>query len=121
MHVTVLYSRQPVDPMKMGETWASEADGGLTVKPGGPRAVEMLGDDAVVLLFAAWSLESRHREMVEAGGSHDFPEYQPHVTISYSAEGIDLETVKPYTGELRFGPELFEPLDLDWKAKVSEE
>lgn len=120
MHVTVLYSRQAVDPMKLGETWTSEADGGLTIKPGGPRAVEKLGENAVVLLFASWSLTSRHNEMVEAGGSHDFPEYQPHVTLSYSAEGVDLEQVKPFTGELRFGPELFEPLDLDWKSKIGE-
>lgn len=111
MHVTVLYSRTPVDPMKMGETWTSEADGGLTVKPGGPRAVERLGENAVVLLFASWSLVSRHNEMVAAGASHDYDEYQPHVTISFSAEGIDLDTVKPFTGELRFGPEIFEPLE----------
>lgn len=121
MHVTVLYSRSPVDPLKMGEGWGSESDGGLTVKPGGPRAVERLGENAVVLLFASWSLVSRHNEMIEAGGSHDYGEYQPHVTISYEAPAdLDLEAIKPYAGELRFGPELFEPLDLDWKAKLTE-
>lgn len=121
MHVTVLFSRAAVDPMKMGETWSSEPDGGLLVKAGGPRAVEKLGENAVVLLFASWALTSRHREMVEAGGSHDFDEYQPHVTLSYTApEGLDLDAIKPFTGELRFGPELFAPLDLDWKPKVSE-
>lgn len=122
MHVTVLYSRTAVDPMKMGETWSSEEDGGLKVKPGGPRAVERLGENAVVLLFSSWALSSRHREMVEAGGSHDWPEYQPHVTLSYEVPAdFDLETIKPYAGELRFGAELFEPLDLDWKSKVSEQ
>lgn len=122
MHVTVLYSRSAVDPMKMGEGWGGESDGGLIIKAGGPRAVERLGESAIVLLFASWSLSSRHSEMIEAGGSHDYGEYQPHVTISYEAPaGLDLEAVKPYAGELRFGPELFEPLDPDWKAKVSEE
>lgn len=121
MHVTVLYSRTAVDPMKMGETWTSEADGGLVVKPGGPRAVEKLGENAVVLLFSSWALVSRHNEMVAAGASHDWPEYQPHVTISFSADGVDLDTIKPFTGELRFGAEIFEPLDLDWKSKVTEE
>lgn len=120
MHVTVLYSKAPVDPMKMGETWGSEADGGLIVKAGGPRAIERFGD-AIVLQFASWSLVSRHDDMVRAGASHDFDEYLPHVTITYSApEGFDLETVKPFTGELAFGPEIFEPLDPDWKSKVSE-
>lgn len=121
LHVTVLYSRQPVDPMKMGEGWSGDDKGRIKIKPGGPRAVERLGPDAVVLLFASWDIESRHRSMIEAGGSHDFETFQPHVTLSYSAEGVDLDTIKPFTGELVFGPEEFSPLDLDWKSKVSEE
>lgn len=120
MHVTVLYSRNAVDPMAMGDTWTSDPDGGLTIKAGGPRALERFGEGAVVLQFASWSLESRHREMVERGASHDFPEYSPHVTLTYSAGDLDLETIRPFTGELRFGPEIFEPLDEDWKAKIEE-
>lgn len=121
MHVTVLYSRQPVDPMAMGETWGSEADGGLIVKAGGPRALEVFGEGALVLQFASWSLTSRHADMIRAGASHDWPEYSPHVTLTYQVpEGFDVEAVKPYAGELRFGPEIFEPLDLDWKSKIEE-
>jgi len=121
MHVTVLYSRTPVDPMKMGEGWSGDDKGIVRVKPGGPRAIERLGPSAVVLLFASWDIEGRHRSMVEAGGSHDFDSYQPHVTISFDVpEDLELETLKPYAGALEFGPELFEPLDLDWKSKVQE-
>ena len=62
------------------------------------------------------------RDRVEAGGSHDWPEYAPHVTLSYAVpEGADLDGLKPFNGELRFGAEIFEALDLDWKSKVSEE
>jgi phage-related protein (TIGR01555 family) len=121
MHVTVLYSKTAVDPMKMGEGWSGDENGNVRVKPGGPRAIERLGPSAVVLLFASWDIEGRHRSMIEAGGSHDFDSYQPHVTLSYEVpEGVDLEAIKPYTGALEFGPELFEPLDLDWKSKVGE-
>lgn len=121
MHVTVLYSRTPVDPMAMGETWSSEEDGGLLIKAGGPRALERFGEGAVVLQFASWSLESRHREMVERGASHDWPEYLPHVTLTYSApDGFDPTAVLPFTGELRFGPEIFEPLDEEWKSRIEE-
>ncbi|TCM21487.1 hypothetical protein EDF56_101151 [Novosphingobium sp. PhB165] len=121
MHVTVLYSRDPVDPMKMGESWAGDDKGRIMIKPGGPRAIERFGEGAVVLLFASWDLESRHRSMVEAGGSHDFSEYHPHVTISYGVPAdVDLSTIKPYAGALEFGPEIFEPLDLDWKLKIAE-
>lgn len=121
MHVTVLYSRNPVDPIKMGETWSGDEKGNLTIKPGGPRAVERLGENAVVLLFASSELIWRHRSMVEAGASHDYDEYQPHVTLTYEAPAdLDLETIKPFSGKLLFGPELFEPLDLGWKEKVVE-
>ncbi|MFS0771053.1 anti-CBASS protein Acb1 family protein [Sphingomonas sp. 1P08PE] len=120
MHVTVLYSRTPVDPIKMGTTWADNDKGELSIKPGGPRAIERLGESAVVLLFASDDLSWRHRAMVEAGASHDYEEYQPHVTLTYDAGDVYLDAIKPFVGALRFGPELFEPLDLDWKSKVTE-
>ena len=120
MHVTVLYSKRPVDPMKMGETWTGEDNGGLVIKPGGPRALERFGEGAVVLQFASWSLQSRHEQMVREGASHDYPEYLPHVTLTYSAGEVDLASIVPYSGELRFGPEVFAPIEEDWKAKVEE-
>ncbi|WP_442047630.1 hypothetical protein [Novosphingobium sp. YAF33] len=40
---------------------------------------------------------SRHRSMVDAGGSHDFDEYHPHVTISFDVPAnTDLTALKPY-------------------------
>lgn len=122
MHVTVLYSRSAVDPMKMGRDWSENEKGQIVVRPGGPRVIERLGENAVALRFASPDLEWRHNHLVEAGGSHDWPEYAPHVTLSYAVpEGVDLDALKPFNGELRFGPEIFEALDLDWKSKVSEE
>jgi len=122
MHVTVLYSRSPVDPMKMGRDWREDENGQIIVRPGGPRVIEKLGENAVVLRFACPDLDWRHKDMIEAGGSHDWPEYMPHVTISYTApEGVDIDALKPFNGALRFGPEIFEALDLDWKSKVSEQ
>lgn len=121
MHVTVLYSRTAVDPMKLGRDWREDEQGQIIVRPGGPRAIERLGENAVVLSFACPDLVWRHNEMVEAGGSHDYPEYQPHVTLTYEApDSLDLDAVEPFGGKLIFGPERFEPLDLDWKEKVKE-
>jgi hypothetical protein len=117
LHVTVLYSKAPVDWMKMGEDFAGE----LIVSAGGARIVEPLGDKgAVVLLFNSSSLAWRHEEMVRNGASHDFAEYQPHVTISYAGGDVDLSKVEPFRGELRFGPEEFEELDEEWANKIEE-
>ena len=115
LHVTVLYSRDAVDWMKMGESWNNNEKGEITVQPGGARLVEALGDKgAVVLLFNSSELSWRHRSMIELGASHDYPDYQPHVTITYEGGDVDLSKVEPYRGKLVFGPEIFEELNTDW-------
>ncbi|WP_303758359.1 anti-CBASS protein Acb1 family protein [Sphingobium yanoikuyae] len=107
LHVTITYSRTPVDWMKMGESWR----GKLEIEPGGPRLVEALGPDGKykALLFTAYELVSRNAEMREKGASFDWPEYQPHISIQVGGD-IDLATVKPYTGKIVLGPEIFEEI-----------
>lgn len=122
LHVTIAFSRQAIDWMKVGQDWSSDKEGRLTVNAGGPRLVERLGDKgAIVLLFQSNDLKWRHDAIKEAGASFDFDEYQPHVTISYQApEGLDLAKVQPYVGPLVFGPELFAEVVDDWEKTVSE-
>lgn len=108
MHVTITNSKTPVDWFKMGSAWDEQ----LTIPPGGARMMEQFGD-ATVLLFSSNMLKWRHEEMVGNGASHDFDEYQPHVTISYGFKG-DLSQVEPYQGKLVFGPETFEEVDEGW-------
>lgn len=100
LHITIMYSRSPVDWMKMGSAWEST----VTIPAGGPRVMEAFGE-AKVLLISANDLQWRHRHMREMGASYDFEEYQPHVTISY---GDMPENVEPYQGEIVLGPEIFE-------------
>jgi len=120
LHVTVLYSRAEVDWLKMGAAWNEDDKGNLTVPAGGARIVEALGDKgAVVLLFNSSALSWRHEEMVRQGASHDFDEYQPHVTITYEKpDELDLEKVKPFTGKLVFGPEIFEEIEDDQRKGI---
>jgi hypothetical protein len=114
LHVTVLYSKRPVDWFGMGENWTGQSDGKLTIAPGGPRTVEALGDKgAVVLRFASSDLSWRHSSMVERGASHDYDEFVPHITITYDGSDVDLDKVEPYQGELVFGPELFEEIETE--------
>ncbi len=111
LHVTIAYSRQALDWMKVGGDWGGRQDGGLTIAPGGARLVEPLGSEgAVVLLFNSSELAWRHMQIREAGASWDYEEYQPHVTITYAAGDLDLSKVEPYRGKIEFGPEIFEEL-----------
>lgn len=121
MHVTVAFSRDPVDWIRVGEEYPENERGEMRVAPGGPRLVERLGEagDAVVLMFASSRLSWRHCQIRDAGASWDWPEYQPHVTVAYVSTGeLDVSKMEPYRGELRFGPEIFEEVDEDWKARV---
>lgn len=114
LHVTITYSRKPVDWFSMGGTWGP-VSGSLEVAPGGPRVIDTLGqDNVVVLFFGSDELSYRHDQMVDAGASWDFPQYRPHITFATSAAGVDLSTIEPYQGRLVFGPEQFEKLDTDW-------
>jgi phage-related protein (TIGR01555 family) len=124
MHVTVLYSREPVDWMQMGSPWDQENDGKLRVAPGGPRMLDRFGSmkDAVVLLFNSSPLSWRHEDMISKGASSDYDTYAPHVTITYDAPAdLDLSKVEPYQGEMVFGPEVFAEIVDDWKQSIEEE
>lgn len=116
MHVTITFSRTPVDWMEMGSTWEDE----VKVPRGGARLMEQFGE-ARVLLFNSNMLRWRHDEMVDRGATWDHPEYQPHITISYDPDSPDLATVEPYQGEIVLGPEIFEPVNEKWMEGVTED
>ena len=109
LHVTLIYSRTPIDWIKAGNAseWG-EKDGKITIAPGGPRAIEPLGDRTAVILFASSELYWRHKSILEAGASHGYDDYQPH--ISLTGEPVDLTGVEPYRGRIILGPEIFEEL-----------
>lgn len=111
-HVTILYSKTPVDWMKMGadNEWNDKSE--IVIPAGGPRVVERLGDEgAIVLHFVSSRLAWHHEDMVRNGASHDYDEYAPHLTITYKTPAdFNIEAVKPYNGPLVFGPEIFEEI-----------
>jgi len=122
LHVTIMYSKSPVDWSKAPSDWTSE-DGTLTVPPGGMRMLDKLGvgGSVVALLFTAEQLSWRHCSIKEQMGcSWDWEYYQPHITFVYGPDNqpIDFEVlrkIEPYHGEILFGPEIWE------EAKTDEE
>ncbi|WP_052730175.1 phage portal protein family protein [Sphingomonas sp. SRS2] len=121
LHVTVAYSRRPVNWFAMGSSWDGP-DGKLIVPPGGPRSVDLLGD-SIVLHFDSPALRYRNEEMREKGASWDYPTYQAHVSIAPVHDGIgypDLAALEPFEGELRFGPERFRAIESGYEAQLAE-
>jgi hypothetical protein len=117
MHVTVAFSKVKVDWSKVSPRQDE------VVVNGGQRQLDVFGIDdkkATVLRFESPELIERWKEFNAAGASWDWPDYKPHVTISYN--GIDnSEFEEAYGGELRFGPEVFAPVNEDWKDSVEED
>lgn len=112
MHVTVLYSRNKLDAIELDESLVHEATGNeiLTWKC-------QDGTDAVVLKMDSDSLSKRHDEWIKRGGTHDYPDYSAHVTLSYN------DKIKPIKGlmiPLEVSNEYHEELDLDWKPNKDE-
>lgn len=107
LHVTVAYSRAPVDWFRFA-SWMSAGD--LIVPAGGPRRIEAFKDGVVVLRFASEELSTRWQQFRAGGCSWDFPDYAPHVTVAGGAGAANLTRLKAYTGPLLFGPEEFAPI-----------
>lgn len=106
MHVTIAMTWAALDWMKLPSAWG---EGEMTVQAGGARIVEPLGGKgAVVLLFGSSELSWRHGDLKHAGATWDFPDYQPHVTLTYKGAGMDLSKVEPYRGKIVLGPEIWE-------------
>lgn len=121
LHVTIAYSREPVDWMKIGsDDWGGDANGVLAIKPGGARVVEQLGGDKVVcLLFTNDDLMYRHRRTIDAGCDWQYEEYQPHITFANApANASDLKDVEAWQGPILLGPEVFKEIEEDWKAAL---
>lgn len=116
LHVTILYSETPVDWMEMGVDMYE--DDQMRIGAGGPRIMEKFGD-ATVITFSSSRLKWRHEEMIEAGATHGHPGYQPHISLSYSPQSVDLADVAAYNGPILLGPEIFEPLNSDWKDTLT--
>lgn len=111
-HVTLAYSKEPVD-------WNAIPSGKPTINAeGGLRRVDRLGDEgAVVLHFDCAELSERWKEIANAGAKWGYPTYQPHVTITYDGGDVDLSKVKPFSGVLLFGEEAFKEIEGKWQDK----
>ena len=109
MHVTVCYSKQTLN-------WArlQPDERPILVPAGGWREMERFDKGALVLRFFNEDLLNRHDECRTAGASSDYPEYKPHVTITYGSEHLSTAKIQCWTGPLEFGAERFRQIDSTW-------
>lgn len=113
MHVTLAYSRDPVDwdhnTFQMDPT-------PLTIS-GGSRLLTKFDGGAVVLEVESRALSDRWAQFVMAGASWDYPDYRPHITLGYD-ETFNPEGVKPLIAEIPFDAEIRQWLEVDYQPET---
>lgn len=125
MHVTVIYSKEPFSreytQMVEHQEEAPMYYGNHVVR-GGKRSVERLGEngEAIVLKIECPKMASEHYGFRAMGASSDWPDYKPHITISWQADDFDETQAEPFGGDIVLSDIYVSLLDEDWKSKVTE-
>lgn len=115
MHATVVYSRQFCSARPLGKLdppWQGMFTGYNLF----PRNVEEEPTPmCLVMEFDCPQLHARHHELRTVhGASHDFPDFRPHMTMTYNVGDYDHNVLPPYDGPHEFDIEYSEPLDTKW-------
>jgi len=77
--------------------------------------------NCLVLKLSAPELVERHHELRRLyGGTHDYPTFEPHVTLSYDIGDFDVSalSINDLPKGLALLVEFQEDLDLNWAATV---
>lgn len=107
LHTTIVYSRVFV-PYKVASGSFEIADrGSLTIFETGQ------GARALVLELESVYLTTRHNYAKALGATYDFPDYRPHITLSYDVGPLSF--IGTYDVPVILDREYSEELNLDWK------
>lgn len=104
-HVTVLFSKAPVQV---------EVDRKREYHAHGIRFEQVRHrfdkTNALVMVLETPSIIARHRELIDQGGSHDYDDFMPHVTLTTNVEDFDWKQLKVPGFSLVFANEYSRPL-----------
>jgi hypothetical protein len=119
MHVTVIASRKDLRTRPMQMTHTVFTSGEFY-----PGHVAFFGPEANVLAYTwacDWTLTDRHYALQSMGATSDWPEYRPHITLSYDAKGFELsdEALVAMPPSFILGGEVFGPFEPNAKEKLA--
>jgi hypothetical protein len=97
MHITLVYSHDPV--MLVPDQWE------MAVDLVNPRIVPLGDEGAVVLMFDSEALKYRWEQTRKLGASWSYPDYHPHITLTYDIGDFDYRSVPPIKGQIMLQPE----------------
>jgi len=103
MHITIAYSRSPVDLSMVSP------NPGARVIDSGPYGLERFDMGALALLVPDQQLTLRWWEFDHAGAKWDYHPYRSHITVAYHPKGT-FSMEDTFTGPISLGMEQYEPL-----------
>jgi 2'-5' RNA ligase len=116
LHTTLLYSKKNVPNLKV----RGQLDPALELEPKNFEIFPTQNNkNALVLKLHNDDIVKRHQEFLNMGGTSDYPEFKPHVTLSYDVgDEFSIDSLSNY----QFKPfkaveEYAEPLNLHWSDK----
>ncbi|TFG95161.1 hypothetical protein E4H12_13870 [Candidatus Thorarchaeota archaeon] len=117
-HTTVLYSRKHLPNYKAPGVIQPP----MTGNPSGLSAWDTQGENGpktkcLIFQYDSPELSARHSSLMkEHEATFDYPEYKPHVTLSYDIGDMDISSLPDIKGigPLNIVEEYGEDLDLDW-------
>jgi len=114
-HVTILYSRKFLPNFRpegyYKNPYSAQVES-LEIWP------SQGGKNCLVLKLDCDGLIKRHKYLMkEHGATFDYPEYKPHVTLSYDIGDMSIEDIEIPKFHLYLEREYKEDLDLDWADK----
>ena len=119
MHCTVIYSRKPISDF----TAKGTLDPAIKAIPKSLKIFQTQeGKNALVLELDCEELHYRHQSiMKEYGATYDYPEYIPHITLSYDCKDFDVSSISKedlcnIIDCIEIDNEYYEDLKLDWKS-----
>jgi len=121
LHATVIYSRAFCGAKPLGKldpTWKGKFTD-YDIFKSSPKLEEGEGEDGVtnclVMKFDCPELTDRHHYLSKHhGATHDFPNFDPHMTMSYDVGDFDHKNLPDYDGPHEFHEEYGEPLRFDF-------
>lgn len=115
LHCTLLYSRKHLPNYKPARYLRHYAK---------VLRYEVFGDPneekgCLVAVISCQSIIDRHKFLMkEHGGTYDYNNYIPHITIAYDfPKSTDLSILEVYQEKIELGNEYVEKLDFDWIDK----
>jgi 2'-5' RNA ligase len=123
VHTTLIYSTKHVEGVEVN---AEEVYNAFISKL--DIFTSSTGNKCLVAILECGKMVSRHKELMKKYGfTYDYPEYIPHVTLSYDIKDWDrFDLMNQYIKDSKFiyqlqgAGEYYEDLDLDWAETTKE-